>query len=92
MRWLFLQAVADDPLERRGNGRAPSLRHRRGILAEHGAHRIGSASPAKGAPARDHFVERRAEAENVGAMIDRLAADLLRPTCSRPCPSRCPER
>ena len=50
----------------------------RRIAGENRAHRVRGRGPVERALARDHLVEHRAEAEDVGAVIDREPAHLLR--------------
>jgi hypothetical protein len=47
------------------------------------AHRVGGRGAVERPLARQHFVENRAQAENVGARVERLAPDLLRRHVSR---------
>ena len=47
-------------------------------------------SPREGAPAGQHLVEHAAERPDVGALVDGLAARLLRRTCRPRCRGSCP--
>ena len=47
------------------------------IVAQDGGHRLAGGAPSECLPARQHLEEHHAEAEEVAARIDRLAAHLL---------------
>ena len=68
---IFLEAAANDGVERR----VGELR-RLGI--ENGDEGVDGGVSAEGADAGDHFVEDRAEGEDVAAVIQQLTADLFR--------------
>ena len=48
-----------------------------GVLLQRGAHRLDGGAAVEGPPASQHLVEDHSEREDVGAMVHRLAADLL---------------
>ena len=73
---LLLEAVRNDPPELRRNLRGGRRGHR--ILLQHRQHRLGRALRMERPTAGQHLVEDRAESEEVGAMVDFAAPDLLR--------------
>ena len=61
----------------------------RRLLAQDRGHRVGRRVAVERAPARQHLVEDRAEAEDVGARVHRLRRAPARATCSRRCRAPC---
>ncbi len=76
VRRLLLEAAPDDAIERAGQVRI-DLGELRRILLQDRVHRLDVRIALEGAPAGHHFVEDRAEGKDVGAVVERLAADLL---------------
>src|SRR5436190_24302660 len=77
IRRLFLETAADDAVERPWQIRIDVCELRR-IFFEDGVHRLDVRIAAEGTPSGHHFVEDRTEREDVGPVIERLRADLLR--------------
>ena len=75
-RRLLLQATLDYPRQRGWNLSA-SFRNFRRLFFEYRAHSIGWRAALKCALSGKHFVEDRAQTEDVAARIDLLAAQLL---------------
>ncbi len=73
---LFLEAVLNDVRQRRRNPCRRAAQQRRVVL-EDGAQRLDRTVTLECPMPADHFIEHRAEAENVAAMIRQLAAHLL---------------
>ena len=78
VRRIFLQAPPDDPLQTGRDVADARLREFGRIDRQDRVHRFDRGAGAKGAPARQHFVEDGAERKNVRPMISRQAPDLLR--------------
>ena len=80
LRRLFFQAVADDAFESWGDiggGSTGAGRKVRRVFVEDGGHGFGTGIALEGALTGEHFVEDAAEAEDVRAVIDGVAADLF---------------
>ena len=88
---ILLQAMLHDSLERRRDI-AIRFDEIRRILFQDGAHRVGGGVAAGMRACREHLVEDCAEAEDVGAGVDRMCRAPARATCSRRCPSPVPLR
>jgi hypothetical protein len=72
----LLEAVADDALER-GRDRPVRRQEVRRLFLEDCRHGVGGRVAAEGPAAREHLVEDRAEAEEVGSVVRGQAAELL---------------
>src|SRR5215469_12055461 len=75
--WVFFQAVANDLLIRRRNLGLLQIGTGR-LFAQDRSHRVDFRFALKGPASGYHLVENRAKAEDVTAVIDCLAAKLLR--------------
>jgi hypothetical protein len=77
-RWrrLFFEAMANDAFESGDDGGGARGKIRR-VVVEDGGHGLSGGVALEGALAGDHFVQDAAETEDVGAMIDGFAANLL---------------
>ena len=72
----LLQAVTDDPIERRGNVLIGEGGVRR-LLAQDRRHRVGGRVAEECTPSGEHLVQHRSEGEDVGTRVGRLSPDLL---------------
>ena len=75
-RRVLLETPADDALDF-GWNRCVGPLHRWWIGVEQRTDGVSAGLTVKGAATRQHFVEHRTEREDVGAVVDRLAAHLL---------------
>ena len=73
---VLLQAMPDDPVERRGDV-PPRLRQLPRLISHDGRHRLGIRLSPERSLAREQLVEDRSEREDVGAVIDRESLYLL---------------
>ena len=74
---VLLEAVADDAVERGRDVAARGDRLRR-LVAQDRRHRVARRVPPERPRAREQLVEDRAEGEQIGAVVHRDSADLLR--------------
>jgi hypothetical protein len=79
---ILAHVALDDALEFAGDFRR-QFRRRIGLVAQHRGERGCGGIAAERPAARDHFIEHRAETEDVGARVQLLAFSLLRRHVSR---------
>ena len=72
----LLEAVVNDQLDSGRDGPARAF-HLRRLVAQDRGESVSRTVAGEGAPGREHLVQHHAEAEDVGAHVHGLAADLL---------------